>query len=107
MRYLVIGGGGFIGSHILDALKARGHYVVVMDNLVSGRREFCITADRFAWGDIRKKEDLARTFKTYGPFDRVINLAAQPYIPNCYDDPELFFETNANGTLNVRARSSF
>ncbi len=100
MRYLIIGGAGFIGSHVVDALLSGGHEVVVMDNLISGRREFVPKDAEFRWGDIRSPRDLARIFKNE-VFQRVINLAAQPYIPNCYDDPELFFETNANGTLNV------
>ena len=102
MRYLVIGGAGFIGSHVVEKLLAKGHEVVVMDNLVSGRREFVPKEVEFRWGDIRSPRDLDRVFTHGGDlFHRVINLAAQPYIPNCYDDPELFFETNANGTLNV------
>lgn len=100
MRYLIIGGAGFLGSHIVDALLADDHEVVVMDNLISGRREFIPKAAEFRWGDIRNPRDLARVFRN-DLFARVINLAAQPYIPKCYDDPELFFETNANGTLNV------
>lgn len=100
MKYLISGGAGFIGSHIVDALVADGHDVVVMDNLISGRREFVNPAARFVWGDIRSQQDLARVMRGE-QFERVINLAAQPYIPDCFDDPELFFETNANGTLNV------
>jgi nucleoside-diphosphate-sugar epimerase len=98
MKYLIIGGAGFIGSHIVDKLCEK-HQVTIMDNLVSGSRSFVNKKARFIWGDIRSKEDLKRVFKNQ--FDRVINLAAQPYIPDCYDDPELFFETNATGTLNV------
>lgn len=101
MRYLIIGGAGFIGSHIVESLLAKGHDVTVLDNLVSGVRSFVPPQAKFIWGDIRSKEDLDRVGKREAVFDRVINLAAQPYIPNCYDDPELFFETNANGTLNV------
>lgn len=100
MKYLVIGGAGFIGSHIVEELVARGKQVVVMDNLISGCKDFLPYSVKFIWGDIRSPKDLDRVFKE-GPFERVINLAAQPYIPKCYDDPELFFETNANGTLNV------
>lgn len=99
MRYCIIGGAGFIGSHIVDSL-AREHKVVVVDNLISGNKDFVNKKAIFEWGDIRFSNDLKRVFKKY-KFDRVINLAAQPYIPECYDDPELFFETNANGTLNV------
>lgn len=99
MRYLVIGGAGFIGSHVVDGLINKEQEVVVMDNLTSGHRDFVNPKAKFVWGDIRNKQDLNRVFKQ--SFDRVLNLAAQPYIPECFDDPELFFETNANGTLNV------
>lgn len=100
MKYLVIGGAGFIGSHIVESLLKKEHEVVVMDNLISGRREFIPTGVAFEWGDIRIPKDLERVFSKH-KVERVINLAAQPYIPLCYDDPELFFETNANGVLNV------
>src|SRR3989344_2506924 len=100
MKYCVIGGAGFIGSHVVDRLIEKGHEVVVLDNLISGVRELINKKAIFEWGDIRTPSDLDRVFKKYA-FDRVINLAAQPYIPECFDDPELFFETNANGTLNV------
>lgn len=101
MRYIVIGGAGFIGSHIVDSLIQKKHDVVVMDNLISGVKDFVNKEAHFVWGDIRSSNDLERVFKQLGPFDRCINLAAQPYIPQCFDDPELFFETNANGALNV------
>ena len=100
MKYCICGGAGFIGSHIVDKLIEQGHEVVVLDNLISGRRDFINPKAVFEWGDIRTYNDLERVFKKYS-FDRVINLAAQPYIPKCFDDPVLFFETNANGVLNV------
>lgn len=100
MKYAIIGGAGFIGSHIVDSLIKREHSVVVIDNLISGDKKLINAKAIFEWGDIRFLNDLERIFKKY-KFDRVINLAAQPYIPKCYDDPALFFETNANGTLNV------
>lgn len=100
MRYCIIGGAGFIGSHIVDSLIEKKEQVVVIDNLISGNKDFINEKAIFEWGDIRVKQDLKRIFKKY-KFDRVMNLAAQPYIPECFDDPELFFETNANGTLNV------
>lgn len=97
--WCVIGGAGFIGSHIVEKLLERGEEVVVIDNLISGVKDF-VKGATFEWGDIRSASDLDRIFRKY-KFEKVINLAAQPYIPKCYDDPELFFETNANGTLNV------
>lgn len=100
MKYLIIGGAGFIGSHVVRALVSKGHEVVVLDNLTTGRRDFVPEGAVFEWCDIRVPKDLERAFKKH-PADRVINLAAQPYIPECYEDPELFVETNAIGVLNV------
>lgn len=100
MKYLIIGGAGFIGSHVVDAIVARGDEVVVMDNLISGNKDFLPPSVEFIWGDIRSSQDTDRVFRNQ-KYDRVINLAAQPYVPHSYDDPALFFETNANGTLNV------
>jgi len=100
MNYLIIGGAGFIGSHIVDKLIEKGHTVTVFDNLINGNRLFVNKGAVFTWGDIRNYSDIERILKGEH-FDRCINLAAQPFIPKCYEDPILFFETNANGALNV------
>lgn len=101
MKYLVIGGAGFIGSHIVDSLIEKGHDVIVMDNLISGDKALVNSKAKLVWGDIRSESDLDRVFGAEDKVDRVINLAAQPFIPNSFDDPKLFFETNASGALNV------
>lgn len=57
MKYLVTGGAGFIGSHIVDALVANGHEVIVLDNFSTGKRERLINAPtQLVEGDIRDPE---------------------------------------------------
>jgi dTDP-glucose 4,6-dehydratase len=100
-NYLVIGGAGFIGSHVVDNLVAQGKNVLVLDNFVSGDkkninpkaewRKYDITSDWHILCDIIRNAGI----------DYVFHLAAEPYIPECYEYPEKFFEVNANGTLNV------
>lgn len=76
--------------------------VTVYDNFCSGDRENLAEIERdisIVEGDI-----LDPNFKDIlieNEIDLVFNLAAEPYIPHCYERPKKFFETNANGTLNV------
>ena len=64
MRVLVTGGAGFIGSHTVDALRADGHDVAVVDDLSSGRREFLRDDTEFHELDIRS-DDKNRTTHYY------------------------------------------
>src|ERR687885_728494 len=57
MRAIVTGGAGFIGSHVVDALLARGDEVHVLDNLATGNRENVDEAATFYEGDIRSDTD--------------------------------------------------
>jgi len=61
MRVLVTGGAGYIGSHMLKALSARGAEVVVFDNLSSGRRE-AVGSRELVIGDINSSADLRALF---------------------------------------------
>ncbi len=61
-RYVVTGGAGFIGSHLVDALLADGHAVCVVDNLSSGRRQYIDRGAELAHGDIADPDLLRRAF---------------------------------------------
>lgn len=97
-----IGGAGFLGSHLVDHLiEDRNCRVLVLDNLISGRRKHIHPDAVFEWFDIRDDEDeLIRLFKKY-EIDYVFNYAAEPYIPECFERPKHFFNINATAVLNV------
>jgi UDP-glucose 4-epimerase len=98
MKYLVTGGAGFIGSHMTDLLIKNGHDVVVIDNLMNGRREQVNSAAKLVEKDIRSFNDIKEHFNG---IDGVFHFAAIARTPWCIDDPILAYETNVMGTLNV------
>jgi UDP-glucose 4-epimerase len=98
VRALVTGGAGFIGSHVSEALLARGDEVHVFDNLASGRRENVPGSAQFHEGDIRSDAD--------GVFDEArpevcFHLAAQADVRVSVDDPAYDADVNVLGTLKV------
>jgi UDP-glucose 4-epimerase len=103
MRVLVTGGAGFIGSHVCDALLARGHDIVVIDNLQGGRVDNIAhiihhPKMHFYKVDIRNRDELAPCFNN---IDWVIHLAGIADIVPSIEQPEEYFSTNVQGTLNV------
>lgn len=98
----VIGGAGFLGSHLVDYLiEERSCKVVVLDNLITGKKEHLHPDAEFIWFDIRDDEhELAKIFKQYD-IEYVFNYAAEPYIPECFDRPMHFFDINATAVLKV------
>lgn len=103
MRTLVTGGAGFIGSHLVELLIERGHEVVVVDSLFSGRLSNLKRFDnnprlRFFEVDIR---DAAALRSCFNGIDWVFHLAGLADIVPSIEQPRLYFETNVDGTLNV------
>ncbi|HBX23643.1 MAG TPA: UDP-glucose 4-epimerase [Desulfotomaculum sp.] len=100
MRVLVTGGAGFIGSHIVDALIARGDYVSVLDNLSSGRLENIDPRVNFYHGDIRDEQLVRETMRSEQP-DFVIHQAAQMDVRASLNDPAFDAAVNILGTINL------
>src|ERR671922_1958795 len=98
VRVVVTGGAGFIGSHVVDALLARGDEVHVLDNLASGRRENVDEAATLHEGDIR--EDTDRVFDEVQP-EACFHLAAQADVRVSVERPDYDAEVNVIGTLRV------
>ncbi|MGH9447088.1 MAG: SDR family oxidoreductase, partial [Terriglobia bacterium] len=99
--YLVTGGSGFIGSHIVDELLHRGERVRVLDNLSTGRKEnIAHVKDQieFCQMDIRELEQIRPAFSGV---DYVIHLAALPSVPRSVKDPLTSNAVNLAGTLHV------
>jgi UDP-glucose 4-epimerase len=103
MKVLVTGGAGFIGSHVVDRLVQEGHEVVVVDNLVSGRRRNLNKAARFYKIDIQSWR-LERVFRNERP-SIVMHLAAQINVRRSVEDPVFDAQVNILGTLNVMEQS--
>src|SRR3989344_5952047 len=98
----VTGGAGFIGSTLTRKLVEINANVTIFDNFISGSLENLKEINdniKIVEGDIRDKnfEDILKENEA----EFVFNLAALPFIPACYDNPNEFFEINANGALNV------
>lgn len=98
----VVGGAGFLGSHLVDYLiDDRNCTVLVLDNLISGRKDFIHPKATFEWCDITQSESaLRRLFEKY-EIEYVFNYAAEPYIPVSFERPLRVFDINAFGALKV------
>jgi nucleoside-diphosphate-sugar epimerase len=94
--YLVTGGAGFIGSHMVDELLRRGERVRVLDNLSTGRRENVPAAAELIVGDIAEPETAARAV---AGCDYVLHQAAIPSVPRSVAEPYATNRTNVDGTL--------
>lgn len=99
--YLVTGGAGFIGSHLVQALVRAGESVRVLDNLTTGRLEnLHAVRDRieFVRGDLRDRGTVERAV---AGTEIILHHAAIASVPQSMDDPRTTYEVNATGTLNV------
>lgn len=101
MRYLVTGGAGFIGSHVVDRLVAEGHEVRVLDDLSTGRLENLQQVRHridFIEGDLRDRGMVGRACQG---MDAVIHEAAWRSVPKSMQDPVGYTEVNVVGTVNL------
>lgn len=97
----VIGGAGFLGSHLVELLLNMACRVIVLDNLINGKTSHIPRNARFIWHDIRDDEnELAKIFVENG-IEYVFNCAAEPYIPESFERPLHFFDINARAVLQV------
>jgi len=97
-KVLVTGGAGFIGSHLVDKLVDFGHSVLVLDNLVNGKKANVNLKAEFHQVDICDFEVMALYFKDV---DYVFHLAALPRVLISVEDPIGTSKTNIMGTINV------
>jgi nucleoside-diphosphate-sugar epimerase len=99
--YLVTGGAGFIGSHMVEALRRRGDRVRVADSLVTGNRNNLAHIDdvEFLEGDLADERFARRAVE--GGVEYVLHQAAIPSVPRSVEDPITSNRANIDGTLNV------
>jgi|FLOH01.1.fsa_nt_gi UDP-glucose 4-epimerase len=96
---LVIGGAGYIGSHIVADLLAEGHDITVFDNLSTGFKENIPRGVNFYHGDILNKGDLKGVFQQ--PFDCVMHFAALKAAGDSMLNPSKYAEHNISGSINI------
>jgi len=101
-KILVTGGAGFIGSNIADALIKKGHEVLIVDNLTTGKKENINPQAKFFEKDIRHFEEIRPLFSGV---DFVFHEAALPRIPLSIEKPQESNDINVTGTLNVLVAS--
>lgn len=99
MNILITGGAGYIGSHTVKALKKKGYFTVVYDNLSSGH-EYASKGDIFIKGDIFDSNLLADTIKKYD-IDSIIHFAAYSLVGESMTNPKKYYTNNVQGTLNL------
>lgn len=104
MKILVIGGAGYIGSHIVRTLLDKNYTVTVYDNLSSGRRENLFDDARFVKGDILEYNLLRDTMQS--GFDGLIHLAALKAAGESMVEPEKYSVNNIAGTINILKATS-
>lgn len=100
MNIFVTGGGGFIGSHVVDALIIEGHNVVVVDNGESMCSQWINLQATYLHGDILDQDWLIGVMKDHRP-DVVIHLAAHLEVTQSQADPVSDLMMNTGGTLRV------
>ncbi|WP_406382932.1 UDP-glucose 4-epimerase GalE [Streptomyces sp. NBC_01618] len=98
MKVLIAGGAGYIGSTVASACADAGITPVVLDNLVTGRREF--TAGRaFYEGDIADGPLIDRVFAEHPDIDAVVHCAALIVVPDSVADPVGYYRANVAKSL--------
>ncbi len=98
-KVLVIGGAGYIGSHVVKALLKSGHGVAVYDNLSTGQKINLFKEAEFIEGDILDTAALQKAMS--GGFDAVVHLAAKKAVGESMEKPEIYSTNNICGSLNI------
>lgn len=96
--YLVTGGAGFIGSHLVNALLGRGCSVRIVDDLSTGLIENVAQGVEFVRGDLSDPETAKEVVRGC---DFVLHQAAIPSVPRSIDSPRRSHESNINATFNI------
>ncbi len=98
-RILLVGGAGYIGSHVNKLLNQKGYQTVIFDNLVYGHREFVKWGD-FLDGDLAYPDQIHLCFSKY-PVEAVVHLGAFAYVGESIVNPEKYYLNNVKNTLHL------
>ena len=97
---LVVGGAGYIGSHTVKEILAKGYDVVVLDNLSTGHRESLDSRVEFVEGDLGNLEVLDHIFTTY-PIQAAMHFAANSLVGESVQDPAKYYGNNVLATFTL------
>lgn len=100
MSWLVTGGAGYIGSHVVREFLNAGIEPVVIDNLFAGHREFVPEGVPFIEGDIQDTELVERTLREHG-CTGVVSIAGYKYAGESVKNPLLCYDFNVNGIVSL------
>jgi UDP-glucose 4-epimerase len=98
MKWMLTGGAGYIGAHILRALHDQGHDVVVLDDLSTGLRRKVSEGVPFVEASILDTDSVTRALTDH-QVDGVIHLAAKKSVGESVEQPHMYFEQNVQGTM--------
>lgn len=96
---LVVGGAGYVGSHMCKELCRKGYKPIVFDNLIYGHREF-VKWGEFILGDLKDIEQIRLVFQKY-KIDAVMHFAALAYVGESVEQPQKYYTNNVLATLNL------
>lgn len=99
MNILVAGGAGYIGSHTVKQLVARGHQVVVLDNLSTGHR-WAVRSPHFVEADIADTVTVRKTLQHF-QVEAVVHFAACAYVGESVINPAKYYRNNVGGSLSL------
>ena len=101
MRYVVTGGAGFVGSNLVKSLVKEGHNVIVIDNLVNGKKEnLSQVLDQVNFIDLDIR-DYDKMEKQIQHVDGIFHQAALTVVQDSFDNPQEYHEVNVVGTENI------
>jgi len=99
MKLLVVGGAGYIGSHMVKMLAKNGHDIVVPDNLTTGFR-YAVKYGELVTGDLADINLLENLFQQH-QFDGVMHFAANSLVGESMTNPSKYYRNNVSNTLNL------
>jgi UDP-glucose 4-epimerase len=99
MKFFIIGGAGYIGSHMVKIAHKAGHEVITLDNLSTGHQD-AVLYGKFEFCDVLNVSELDRLFKKYKP-DVVMHFSAYSLVGESVNDPYKYYHNNVSGTLNL------
>lgn len=100
MKFLILGGAGYIGSHMVRLITERGHESVTFDNLSTGHAN-AVTAGELVVGDILDANALDELFTNHGPFDAVMHFCAKSLVGESVEEPAIYYQNNIIGTITL------